>query len=565
MANIYRNLGAVIKDTGGLWEQLDSQMAGRASAPLPEGMGLWGMIVTGSAGGVWDALDNETALLRADKLKTPRLDLWSAAADETLILPREGLLPVWEAALLRTNAAAGADHNGTLMLMRPDAADIWHKSAEETLVMARPAESVFAQQVRPRDLSSFRPRRIQGYALKKLADARGETYWILKNLRTDAYLRLTAEQVFLWEQMDGQASVQDIAVAHMLAHGKLAIGSLLALLDQLQQKGFIAPLIDVYGAVDRSVAQRRGQALWRRLVRAFASTELSISGIDELITRSYQVIGRWLFTPPGQAIMLAVIAAGAVAFISLLFGIVDREVAVLGGAGAVAGLLTLYALQALTLLVHEWAHAIATKHYGREVRRGGFMIYMGMPAAFVDTTDIWMEPRRPRLVVSWAGPHSGLFVGGLASLLVLAGPGPVVGGLLFQSALLTYLTSFMNMNPLLKLDGYYILMDWLEIPRLRERSLAFIGKPLRAKLSRREPFTREERIFTVFGALSGLWTLIAAGTLAITVGSYALGFVQTTPGLVVAGVAALLAVAWIASRWLRRARIARLRRASPAG
>jgi len=349
----------------------------------------------------------------------------------------------------------------------------------------------------------------------------------------------------------------------MLAHGKLAIGSLLALLDQLQQKGFIAPLIDVYGAVDRSVAQRRGRTPWRRLAGAFANTELSIGGIDELITRSYQVVGRWFFTPLGQGIMLAVIVAGAIAFLSLLFGIVDRQVAVLGGAGAVVGLVTLYVLQALTLLVHEWAHAIATKHYGREVRRGGIMIYMGMPAAFVDTTDIWMEPRRPRLVVSWAGPHSGLFVGGLASLLVLAGPGPVIGGLLFQSALLTYLTSFMNMNPLLKLDGYYILMDWLEIPRLRERSLAFIGKPLRAKLRKREPFTREERIFTVFGALSGLWTLIATVTLAMTAGSYALGFLQTTPGQVVVGAAAVLAVAWIARRWLRRTRLVRVRRATP--
>ncbi|MEP0764121.1 MAG: hypothetical protein HRF48_15435, partial [Chloroflexota bacterium] len=70
MANVYRNLGAVIKDTGGLWEQLDSQMAARADAPLPEGMGLWGMIVAGSVGGVWDQLDNETVLLRAERLKT---------------------------------------------------------------------------------------------------------------------------------------------------------------------------------------------------------------------------------------------------------------------------------------------------------------------------------------------------------------------------------------------------------------------------------------------------------------------------------------------------------------
>lgn len=559
MVNIYRNLGAGSKETGGLWEQLDRQMAGRAAAPLPEGMGLWGLIVTGSAGGVWDAFDNETVLLRADSLKRPRRDVWREASDETLILPKEGLLPIWDAALAQTNAAAAADPDGTLLLLRQEGDSVWQRSAEETLVMARPSESIFAQQIRARDLASFRPQRLPGYALKKLTDARGETYWILKNLRTDAYLRLSAEQVFLWEQMDGAASVQDMAIAYMLTYGKLAIGSLIALLEQLQQKEFIAPLVDVYGAVDRSVAQRRANVWWRRALRAFVHSEIAIGGIDALVTRSYQLVGRWLFTPLAQAVMLAVMLAGGAAFLALLFGLADRQVAVLGGAGAVAGLVTLYALQAFTLLVHEWAHAIATKHYGRTVQRGGLMLHFGMPAAFVDTTDIWMEPRRPRLVVSWAGPHSGFFLGGLASLLMLAGPGPVLQGILFQFALLTYLTSFTNLNPLLKLDGYYILMDWLEMPRLRERSLAFIGKPLRDKLRHRQPFTRDERIFTVFGALAGLWTLIAVSTVVLTAGTYALHFVQTTPGLLVSGAIAL-ALGWY---WgLRRLRRTLARRSA---
>jgi len=556
MANIYRNLGAAIKETGGLWEQLDRQIARRAAAPLPEGMGLWGLIVTGSVGGVWDTFDNETVLLQADALKQPRRDVWREANDETLILPKEGLLPIWEAVLAQTNAAAAADVHGTLLLLREEAGGVWQRSAEETLVMARPGESIFAQQVRARDLASFRPQRLPGYALKKLTDARGETYWILKNLRTDAYLRLSAEQVFLWEQMDGQASVQDIAIAYMLTYGRLAIGSLIALLEQLQQKGFIAPLVNVYGAVDRSVAERRANVWWRRAIRAFIHSEIAIGSIDGLISRSYQAIGRWFFTPPVQWLMLAVMLAGGVAFLALLFGLVDRRVAVLGGAGAIAGLLTLYVLQACTLLIHEWAHAIATKHYGRTVQRGGLMLHFGMPAAFVDTTDIWMEPRRPRLVVSWAGPHSGFFLGGLASLLVLAGPGPVIQGILFQFALLTYLTSFTNLNPLLKLDGYYILMDWLEMPRLRERSLAFIGKPLRDKLRRRELFSRDERIFAIFGALAGLWTLIAVSTILLTVGTYALRFVQSTPGLLV-GVAIALLLAWFAGRRRLRRRFAR--------
>jgi hypothetical protein len=565
MANIYRNIGAAIKDTGGLWEQLDAQMSKQAVSPAQAGMGLWAMIVPENVGGVWDQFDNETMLLSRDLAKhAQKLDLWREAADETLILPREGLLPVWEAVLAKTDATGHVDYEGTLRMMRENVQNVWSRSAEETLVMARPAESIFAQQVRARDLSTYFPRRIQGYALKKLTDTRGETYWILKNLRTDAYVRLTAEQVFLWEQMDGQSSVQDIAVAYMMEYGKLAITGLIALLDQLQQKGFIEPLVNVYGAVDQSVAQRRANVLWRRLGRGVMNTEFSIRGIDGLITRSYQLAGRWLFAPMIQWVMLAVMLAGGIVFGGLLLGVVDRDVAVIGGAGAVIGVVTLYLLQFVTLLIHEWSHAIATKHYGREVRRGGFLLYMGMPAAFVDTTDIWMEPRRPRIVVSWAGPHSGFFLGGLASLLLLGVPGAFAQGVLYQFAFLTYLTSIMNLNPLLKLDGYYILMDWLEIPRLREKSLAFIGRPLREKLRQRTPFSRDERIFTVFGALAGVWTLITLAVLVVTLGRYALSFAQTIPGLVVIALLVAFVVLRGARRRVRRMQAARRKKVAVA-
>jgi hypothetical protein len=549
MANIYRNIGAVVKDTGGIWDQLDNQMSKPAADSAPAGMGLWGKIVVGTVGGVWDNFDNETMYLNRENVKQAhKLDLWREASDETLILPKEGLLPIWIAALAKTDAAGGMDVDGTLMMMRADVESVWSRSAEETLIMTRPTESIFQQQFRQRDLTTYRPVRKPGYALKKLTDARGETYWILKNLRTDAYLRLTAEQVFLWEEMDGQSSVQDIAIAYMMEYGKLAITSLLILLEQLQQKGFIEPLVDVYGEATQAVAQQRANVLWRRMVRGFFNTEFAIKGIDGLITKSYRSVGKFLFVPVIQWIMLAVIAAGGVVFVGMLLGLIDRDVAVIGGAGAVIGIISLYVLQFITLLIHEWSHAVTTKHYGREVRRGGFLLYMGMPAAFVDTTDIWMEPRRPRIVVSWAGPHSGFFLGGLASLLMLGVPGAFAQGVLYQFAFLTYLTSIMNLNPLLKMDGYYILMDWLEIPRLRERSMAFIGKPLRAKLRKRQAFTREERIFAVFGALSAFWTAVTLALIMFMLGGYIVKFAQTIPGLIVIALLVLL----VAYRWMRR-------------
>lgn len=559
MANIYRNLGAVVKDTGGIWERLDHQMTTQPPSPEKAGLGLWDLIITETVTGIWDQFDNETVSLNREILNRP--DLWREASDETLILPKEGLLAIWDAVLAKTDASGALDVEGTLHMLREDADSVWQRSAEETLIMSRPSESIFAQQVRARDLTTYRPQRIQGYALKKLTDARGETYWILKNLRTDAYLRLTAEQVFLWEQMDGQASVQDIAVAYMLEYGKLAITGLLMLLDQLQQKGFIESLVNIYGAADQSVAQRRANVLWRRLVRGFFNTEFAIGGIDHWIARSYQLGGRLLFSRAVQGAMLIVMVLGGAAFIGMLLGLIDRDLSVVSGVGVIAALVSLYVLQFVTLLIHEWAHALATKHYGREVRRGGFLLYMGMPAAFVDTTDIWMEPRRPRIVVSWAGPHSGFFLGGLASLLLVAGPGGFLSGVLYQFAFLTYLTSFTNLNPLLKLDGYYILMDWLEIPRLREKSLAFVGRPLRQKLRTRERLTHDERIFAIFGALSAVWTVIALALAIKVLGGYVIRFAQTLPGMIVIG----LLVAWFVfvtvRRRLRRMQVARRKRA----
>jgi hypothetical protein len=67
----------------------------------------------------------------------------------------------------------------------------------------------------------------------------------------------------------------------------------------------------------------------------------------------------------------------------------------------------------------------------------------------------------------------------------------------FKMASVAYLTVFLNLNPLLKYDGYYILSDVLRIPYLRERSLDLQKDFL--KILRRES-GHGRIIFTVFGA-----------------------------------------------------------------
>ncbi|MBN1963922.1 MAG: hypothetical protein JW910_04715, partial [Anaerolineae bacterium] len=299
MANVWHNIAAG-DATGGIWDQLDDHMRQAPSGQDAAG-GLWGQIVVAHAEGLWSSADKETMLLSRPELG--RLDVWQAAADETLILPREGLLPLWDAVLAHSTVTLDADLAGTIFMHRPElnrAQDVWGRAQEETLVISRDElGSVYRADVAGRDLTTWRPRRKSGYALKKLTDHTGQTYWILKNLREDTYVRLSEEQVFIWEELDGDASVQDIAMAYMIQYGKLAVNSLILLLDQLQQKGFIEdPLLNVYGAVDASMARRRANVWWRRLLRAFLNKEFAIQGIDGLITRTHRLGGFLLFTLP---------------------------------------------------------------------------------------------------------------------------------------------------------------------------------------------------------------------------------------------------------------------------
>ena len=137
----------------------------------------------------------------------------------------------------------------------------------------------------------------------------------------------------------------------------------------------------------------------------------------------------------------------------------------------------------VSFFLHESAHALTVKHYRRSLRAGGLMLYFGMPAFFVDTSDIWRSPRRARMLVSAAGPMSDLFVGGLAALLVLLRPGDtLLNSIAYKLAFTCYIATLFNANPLLELDGYYILVDWLRLPDLRRRALEFVRGPLWRKV-----------------------------------------------------------------------------------
>lgn len=508
---------------GGVWRRalpISTRPSGPAEASV------WS-ILGNRPGGMWHDLAGETLLVRTRE----RPDVWREINDETLILrPRRDL---WrEVRSIRPSAAADLG--------------LWSQSSDRTLLIASPQTTAWSGAVQGASITDQRPMRRLGWALKKLTTAGGEEYSVLKNMRTGTYLRLTEPQVFLWNLMDGEHTVQDLAVAYFIQYKALAIDGLLTFLGQLESRGFLAAShVNLYSATAGAIRRGRIGARLYRLWQALTSATISVHGVDHFFGALYRYGGFLLFTRPAQVAILIVTIAGLAGYVYLAF---SGEYSVLTGGGARAslGLLGLYLAQMVALFTHEASHALACRHYKREVRRAGFLIYLGMPSFFVDTTDIWMEPRGPRLLVSWAGPYSGFFLAGLASALTFIIPDRFVCGLLFQFASASALVSFFNLNPLLQLDGYYILMDFLEMPLLRTRAIGFVRTGLWHKLRRREPFSREERLFAVYGTLALAWTVSAVGSTLRFFGGTILrffkGLLGPAAGLVIGGaLVALLA------------------------
>jgi putative peptide zinc metalloprotease protein len=172
-------------------------------------------------------------------------------------------------------------------------------------------------------------------------------------------------------------------------------------------------------------------------------------------------------------------------------------------------------LMTTTGTIHELGHGLTLKHFGGEVRQVGFLLFYLTPAFYCDVSDSYLlTSRKERLWITFAGVYCELILCSIATFVwFFAVPGTLIYDFAFQVILFTGISSFLiNMNPLIKLDGYYALMDSLEIPELREESFDYIGRKIKGffglEVEEMEGITRRKRrIYWIYGVLAILYTV----------------------------------------------------------
>lgn len=166
----------------------------------------------------------------------------------------------------------------------------------------------------------------------------------------------------------------------------------------------------------------------------------------------------------------------------------------------------------LTMVAHEFAHALTCRQFGGQVREMGVMLIYLQPAFYCNVSDAWLIPEKARRIwVALAGPWLDMLLWALATLIWRISD---ADGWLHFTALVVMLSTagrtLLNLNPLIKLDGYYVLSDAVELPNLRARAFRYLGGLWRGKAPRAD--ARERRIFIAYGLLAGTYSVLLLGT-----------------------------------------------------
>ena len=349
----------------------------------------------------------------------------------------------------------------------------------------------------------MRPRVRSGYALKRLEASEGNRRWVLKDLESGKFLRLSDNDAMLFEQLDGTRSLVDLIGSAEQQFGAAGAARLARLLSDLGERGFLA-------GVARAEPAGGGEAPQGLLRRAFKPREKTFPRIGVFFEKLYTRGGWVLFTKPALIAMAVLAAAGLGIFAYLIIGRYGTPFVVASKIGL--GGLVFLAGRFIVVAIHECAHGMTMASYGRKVQRAGLKLLFIFPYAFVDTSEAWFEPRKRRIAISAAGPVSDFTVGALFSLCCLLLPDGTVRDIFFNLAFAAYVGAFFNLNPFIDRDGYQILVDVLREPGLRRRAKAQFSR----RLSGKPPEPGDSPVLARYSVFGTGWLVV--------MGFFAIGF-----------------------------------------
>lgn len=306
----------------------------------------------------------------------------------------------------------------------------------------------------------------------------GRAYWIVKEPVGLNYYRFHEEEFAILNMLDGETSLQAIKERFQaeFAPQRITLQDLQQFIGMLHRSGLVISEATGQGRqLRRRGDEKKKKERLGKLANIFA---LRFRGIDpERILTFMNPFVWWLFTLPCLIFFLC-FGLSALTLVLVNFHEFRTKLPTFEQFFAASNWLYLGATMAIVKVLHEFGHGCSCKRYGGECHEMGFMFLVFTPCLYCNVSDSWMLPNKwHRVFIGAAGMYVELILASIATYLWwFSQPGMFNFLCLSVMFICSVSTVVFNGNPLLRFDGYYILMDILEIPNLRQKATEILKR-----------------------------------------------------------------------------------------
>src|SRR5438445_3909655 len=294
----------------------------------------------------------------------------------------------------------------------------------------------------------------------------GRTYYVVKDPVSLCYYRFKEKEHVLIQLMDGDHSLDDAQKEYekRFRPERLTLEDLESFAQQLLTAGLAQNESPQAGKQLFDRRKKRKRSEWMQALTNILYIKLPIFDPDRLLSRMLPKL-RWIFTTWFMAVSIATMAA-AILLVATHFETFRDKLPDYHEFFSFGTVAYLWAALGIVKVIHEFGHGLSCKAFGGEVHEMGALFLVFSPCLYCNVSDAWTLPSKwKRIIISFAGIYVELIIAAFATWLWWYTPSyPFVNHLSLSLMIVCSVSTVVfNANPLMRYDGYYVLLDWLEI------------------------------------------------------------------------------------------------------
>ncbi|MEL6361508.1 MAG: M50 family metallopeptidase [Pseudomonadota bacterium] len=336
-----------------------------------------------------------------------------------------------------------------------------------------------------------KPRLVADIAIARPVAARGASY-VLSNLTTGRHLRLTAEAYRFASKLDGTTSISGLAAQTEVDGGQTSEFAL-EVTKSLAAAGFIEgtewstaktsnhtpePLgtKDDLPSENHDTEESSVSNGLKKLERLAVTSRHPLLDAQPIL-HAISPVTNLLFSKAGSLAWLVLMIVAAQCFFGMENG-ATHPLTWLAQATPIE-LLALSCAVLASKAIHELGHAAALSQFSLHEGIDPGPVHVGItrffifPLPYTDASAAWrIASKWRRAAIGLSGIYFETLLAFLAIILAASMPVGVVQTLLLQFAFVAAVSTLaFNLNPFVKLDGYFVLTDLIGQPNLAPRAM----------------------------------------------------------------------------------------------